>query len=291
MLLSFRVGLLASSLLLSSIPEAMAQSRAADGGSLPPQDWLTRHTPEITGNPVVSQERLKTQQQELEQARAQAKDSADELSRELHSARIEFEELRERTKRLLREAEALRGQIKPMLAEAEEQAASAAASNLDPVPTGGAHISLINPDHPASPKEDSEAFASAYLQSWSSGNEQALADIREFFASQVNYLGRSIGKRDLYEAKRHFADQWPIRSYRHRPGSMSARCDEPREQCLVESIVDWEAESPERNAVSRGSFRLELGLDVSGPRPVVKSENRHRIERSQSLMQAPAARQ
>lgn len=122
MMRSFRAGLLASSLLLGFIPEALAQSRAAEGGSPPPQDRLPRHTPEITGTPVVGQEQLKARQQELEQARPEAKDWAKELSREPYSAGTEFGEGREQTKRLLKEAEALRDRINLLLAEAEEQA-------------------------------------------------------------------------------------------------------------------------------------------------------------------------
>jgi len=121
-----------------------------------------------------------------------------------------------------------------------------------------------------SPEEASRALASLYLDAWSSNGESGLRAIQDVTGPRVNYFGHSIDRSEVMATKRRFAERWPVRSYRHRPGSMKVRCE--GETCVVRSIVDWEAASPSRKARSRGSLRFELGIDVSGPRPLVEAE-------------------
>jgi len=123
---------------------------------------------------------------------------------------------------------------------------------------------------PATPEEESRALALAYLGSWSSDNDTALRSIRSLYGPRVTYFGRSLDRDAVFDVKKRFAERWPSRSYRHRPGSMTVRCE--ADLCRVRSIVDWETASPGRKARSRGALRFELGVDVSGARPVVKSE-------------------
>ena len=117
-----------------------------------------------------------------------------------------------------------------------------------------------------------EALAYRYLEGWSSGNAQALADVQALYGPKVNFYGKFIDRRGLFAQKRGFGRRWPIRRYVHRPGTMRVTCDAATQACLVKSIIDWRAESPARGAVSRGSSTFELGLGFSGPRPVVLFE-------------------
>ena len=117
-----------------------------------------------------------------------------------------------------------------------------------------------------------EALAYRYLEGWSSGNAQALADVQGLYGPKVNFYGKFIDRRGLFAQKRGFGRRWPIRRYVHRPGTMRVTCDAATQACLVKSIIDWRAESPARGAVSRGSSTFELGLGFSGPRPVVLFE-------------------
>jgi len=149
------------------------------------------------------------------------------------------------------------------------------------------HVQQANLQPPGPPKREawvtaakeseSKSLAHAYLRSWSSGNDEALADLDDFFGPRVNYFGRSVDLQTLVQTKRRFAERWPVRKYRHRPGTMSVRCDSQSERCTVRSVVDWEAASPARRARSNGSLRFELVLDMSGSRPVVRSENAQRL--------------
>jgi hypothetical protein len=122
----------------------------------------------------------------------------------------------------------------------------------------------------STPEEESRALANGYLASWSSDNETAFRDMRGLFGSRVNYFGRSLDREAVFTTKRRFAERWPVRSYRHRPGTMRVRCD--GEECWVRSIVDWEAASQSRKARARGAIRFELAIDFSGAQPVVRAE-------------------
>ena len=121
-------------------------------------------------------------------------------------------------------------------------------------------------------RQRAEALAYRYLEGWSSGNAQALADVQALYGPRVNFYGKFIDQRSLFSQKRGFARRWPIRRYAHRPGTMRVTCDAATKACLVRSIIDWRAENPARDAVSRGSSTFELGLGFSGPRPVVLFE-------------------
>ena len=117
-----------------------------------------------------------------------------------------------------------------------------------------------------------EALAYRYLEGWSSGNAQALADVQALYGPRVNFYGKFIDQRSLFAQKRSFGRRWPIRRYAHRPGTMRVTCDAATQACLVKSIIDGQAASPARGPVSRGSSTFELGLGFSGPRPVVLFE-------------------
>ena len=125
---------------------------------------------------------------------------------------------------------------------------------------------------PAQMRQWSADIAHRYLQGWSSGNAQALADVQGLYGPQVNFYGRFIDQQDLFGQKRRFGQRWPIRRYEHRPGTMSFRCDARTEACLVRSVIDWEAAHPGRGARSRGASTFELGIGFSGPRPVLLFE-------------------
>lgn len=117
-----------------------------------------------------------------------------------------------------------------------------------------------------------EDIAFTYLQGWSSGNAQALADVQALYGPRVNFYGRFIDRQALFSHKRSFGQRWPIRRYEHRPGTMSIRCDARTQACLIRSVIDWEAASPTRGAHSRGASTFELGIGFAGPTPVVLFE-------------------
>jgi hypothetical protein len=125
-------------------------------------------------------------------------------------------------------------------------------------------------------------LANSYLRLWSSSNAAALADVHEIYAPRVKFFGRGMDRRSLAAEKKRFVRRWPIRSYAHRPGTMRVQCNPTTRACVVKSIIDWKAAAPQRHAVSRGSSRFELGVDFSGPQPLVLYENGSVISRRRS---------
>jgi hypothetical protein len=117
-----------------------------------------------------------------------------------------------------------------------------------------------------------EDLAYTYLEGWSSGNAQALADVKGLYGPRVNFYGKFIDRQVLFSQKRSFGQRWPVRRYEHRPGTMHIQCEARTQACLVRSIIDWRAANPARGSVSRGASTFELGIGFAGPRPVVLFE-------------------
>jgi hypothetical protein len=125
-------------------------------------------------------------------------------------------------------------------------------------------------------------LANSYLRLWSESNEAALADVHEIYAPRVKFFGRAMDRRSLAAEKKRFVRRWPIRTYAHRPGTMRVQCNPTTRACVVKSIIDWKAAAPQRGAVSSGASRFELGVDFSGPQPLVLYENGRVISRRRS---------
>ncbi len=121
--------------------------------------------------------------------------------------------------------------------------------------------------------ELSHDLTTSYLQLWSTSNQAALADVNQIYGREIRFYGRNVSRRELWNEKRRFTRRWPIRSYGHRPGTMRTDCDVARQTCRVRAIIDWTAADPNRGARSRGASLFELGIDFSGPQPLVRSES------------------
>lgn len=121
-------------------------------------------------------------------------------------------------------------------------------------------------------RQESARIAGLYLRRWSAGNGPALSDVGAVYGPRVNFYGRFMSQRGLFDEKRRFGRRWPLRHYAHRPGTMRVTCEAQTRACLVRSIIDWTAANPARGALARGSSTFELGLGFGGPKPVVLFE-------------------
>jgi hypothetical protein len=148
-----------------------------------------------------------------------------------------------------------------MLAGCLACGASGAIAQVSP---GGAELRRMH--------ELSHDLTTSYLQLWSTSNQAALADVGQIYASRIRFYGKAVDRRTLWNEKRRFTQRWPVRSYAHRPGTMRTDCDVAGRSCRVRAIIDWTASNPSRGAASRGSSLFELGIDFSGPQPLVQSE-------------------
>jgi len=121
-------------------------------------------------------------------------------------------------------------------------------------------------------REWSEDLAYAYLESWSSDNATALSAVAEVFGSKVSFFGRSVAREAVHREKRAFARRWPVRSYEHRPETLTIDCSAEQKACLVRSVIEWKAENPARGTRAAGTATFELGIGFAGAKPEVLHE-------------------
>lgn len=132
----------------------------------------------------------------------------------------------------------------------------------------------------ATMRDLSADLANSYLRIWSSSDEAALHDVHEVYAPRVKFYGRVLGKRAITAEKLRFVRRWPIRRYSLRPGTTRVDCDQDKRACIVRTLIDWEAASPQRRRTSRGVSEFELGVGFSGPQPLVIYEGGRVVSRS-----------
>lgn len=122
-------------------------------------------------------------------------------------------------------------------------------------------------------------LAIAYLQLWSARNRETLAVTPEFYGAAVQFHGRKMSGRALFEEKRRFVRRWPERHYAPRRETMRADCEPAAQICRVHTVFAFTAVSAERGQRSTGLGTLELGISFAGQRPVIVFENSRVIQR------------
>lgn len=127
-----------------------------------------------------------------------------------------------------------------------------------------------------------QQLAMDYLAYWSAPNVVTLDATPDFYAPVVIFHGRKKSARALFEEKRRFVQRWPERRYVPRLETMRATCDGSAEACTVQTLFDFTAANPERGRRSQGTARLNLGVSVSGGRPVIMSETSRVVQRGRS---------
>jgi hypothetical protein len=179
------------------------------------------------------------------------------------------------------------------LLPAAPAAAQASRAWVDPPGEVGAPAPPESPPRPADPapptvrlsppdaasrvatREDvARNLAVAYLDAWSSPNEEAIAATADFYAPVVTFHGRVLDLRALLAEKRRFARRWPARRYVPRPETLGVGCRDAAETCTVRSVFDFEAAHPRAGRRARGVATLELVVSFDGrDAPAIVAEN------------------
>lgn len=121
-------------------------------------------------------------------------------------------------------------------------------------------------------KERTADIAIRYLQVWSSNDAAAVAGVPYVYGPRVRFYGRDYTQGMLMAEKRRAIQQWPIRNYVHRPGTLNVICNEETQKCAARSVIDFQVENPARGTFKRGSARFDLGVSFEGPRPRILYE-------------------
>ena len=81
----------------------------------------------------------------------------------------------------------------------------------------------------------------------------------------ANYFGKVTLRQDILIDKQKFAERWPVRSYKIRPGTAAVACSggpydgEPQTtECKVTGVVDWETSNKAQRSVGAATFDYTL---------------------------------
>lgn len=133
-----------------------------------------------------------------------------------------------------------------------------------------------------------QQLAVDYLGFWSASNAETLDAMPDFYASRVEFHGRSMSARALFEEKRRFVRRWPDRTYSPRTETMRVSCAPAGEVCTVRTLFDFAATNGRTGRRAAGTGQLELVVALAGPQPVIVSEA-SRVMRRGQLVPADSA--
>ena len=128
-------------------------------------------------------------------------------------------------------------------------------------------------------EDASKTFVQTYMERWSAANAEALAFMNSAFLDKAVYFNRTLDHAALMQAKRRFAERWPVRRFVVRTDALSASCDQ-RHLCTVWGLVDWLCRSPERQAEATGTSVFAFQVQDA---QVVLDEDGFVIARGQML--------
>lgn len=147
-------------------------------------------------------------------------------------------------------------------------AAPAPVAQRPPAPPPPATPAAPIPPTPATLEREAMALIIGLNADWSRPNAVALQRLPQYYGDTVDFYGTVLTGRAVQQEKEAFALRWPVRTYRVDASSVAVACGP--DQCAVTSIVEWEAQSPERRAraAGRSTWNLILRHSASGLRIV-----------------------
>lgn len=136
----------------------------------------------------------------------------------------------------------------------------------------------VEPSPQSPTMEDAAATLIASVNdNWSLPNDRALPRLAFYYAPFVDFYGNSFSQAQVLAEKNTFAARWPIRDYRVEPDSVRVSCTP--DGCIVDSVIAWEATSPERGAKAAGRSTWSLVLISLDGRLQIASESGKTLKR------------
>lgn len=155
-------------------------------------------------------------------------------------------------------------------------------SELTPRPAPSFPAAMPRPHPPAGGSLVAAArdFALRYYGTFSQDDATAMAFIHEAYAPSVDFHGTPRAPSFIAPFKLQFLQRWPVRHYVVRQDSLDIRCDAASAICTVFGLVDWDARSPARAAVSQGlaDFTLRISF-ATGRGPLILAEASNVVSR------------
>jgi hypothetical protein len=123
------------------------------------------------------------------------------------------------------------------------------------------------------------SFIDNYFRHFSSAN--ALEYFEQHYADHVVYYGKHVDRASLMREKARFVRRWPQRLYKARSDSIEVACDQGAVAvCTVIGLVDFNCQSPERQATSTGLAAFHADIMIADGKPRIIGEISVVLERS-----------
>jgi hypothetical protein len=120
----------------------------------------------------------------------------------------------------------------------------------------------LDPATPVVRLEDQALELLASINSdWSMPNWEALERVGSYYSEAVNFYGNEVTRFDVHAEKTKFAERWPVRQYRVDPARTTVSCS--TDTCWVDTVIYWNALSPERGKEASGISTWSLVLRQS----------------------------
>jgi hypothetical protein len=155
----------------------------------------------------------------------------------------------------------------------------------NPVP----HQPSPSPGPPIDPRgnvaQQLRELTTGFLDRWytivSGPNSDALAAAAATYADQVDYYGKSQSRDQVLAEWQSFMNRWPNRQYKVRQNTLEIDCGDLTWSCNVKGFLDFDDNSPARNARTWGSatFEYVLQFKVSSATPQIVREAGTPVER------------
>lgn len=133
----------------------------------------------------------------------------------------------------------------------------------------------------ASLERRAAAFVDNVYTRLGSSNAEMISWAFQHYSSTTDYFGKSRSRDDILKDLTRWFERWPKRLYVPQRKSTMIKCDHTNSICEVEGLLDFIAESPDRNERSVGlatfSFRLNFADNSSEPK--ILSENGRTLQR------------
>ena len=119
----------------------------------------------------------------------------------------------------------------------------------------------------------SKNFLTKYFDTWSSNEQTSLNFVNNAYSNVVDFYGTRVTNDEVIRQKVAFVKRWPVRAYKERSNTTVIQCNQVNKICSISGLVDWSAQSNERNAKSWGFSSYELVLDLADVAIRVIKEN------------------
>lgn len=125
---------------------------------------------------------------------------------------------------------------------------------------------------PSEMRDRTALIAERYLRIWSSNEAGPVAGVPYMYGPSVMFYGQRYTQPQLMAEKRRAIQQWPVREYVHRPGTLRVICNAAARKCAARSTIDFKISNPSRNTHKAGSAKFDLGVSFAEGRPRILYE-------------------